>query len=269
MDENKTYFTFLIGDFNAKIGKYQTGETSMGMHGVGTRNERGHTLVNFLETRQLKIMNTFFLKKEHQKWTWKSPNEITKNEIDFIISDRKNTIQDVSVLNLINISDHRMVRARVEISIRSERRKLIEGRARNINHIEARNKEDNYKNVLEKAFSDNPIRETINVEELHNYTIHNIKEAANSVLKKVNTSKRQTKLKEETIKLIDRRNKKKVNMSAEEIKETNKEIRRRVRLDISEYNETTIRETIERNKWPKVFRRKIQEGCIIYTMVIL
>ena len=37
----KTNFTIIMGDFNAKIGKKTEGETAVGNHGIGTRNERG------------------------------------------------------------------------------------------------------------------------------------------------------------------------------------------------------------------------------------
>ncbi|CAF3269531.1 unnamed protein product, partial [Rotaria sp. Silwood2] len=33
-----------MGDFNAKIGKKQQNETTIGTHGLGTRNERGSRL---------------------------------------------------------------------------------------------------------------------------------------------------------------------------------------------------------------------------------
>ena len=65
-----TYFVFITGDFNAKVGKKQDeSEFSLGQHGIGERNERGSTLIQFLLEHGLYAMNTFFMKAEHRKWT--------------------------------------------------------------------------------------------------------------------------------------------------------------------------------------------------------
>ena len=56
-------------------------------------------LVGFAERNNLKIMNTFFDHKVSKKWTWKSPNSETKNEIDFILTDKLNTVRNVAALN--------------------------------------------------------------------------------------------------------------------------------------------------------------------------
>ncbi|XP_069980153.1 craniofacial development protein 2-like [Penaeus vannamei] len=44
----KPYFTIIMGDCNAKIGK-KTGDTIVVNHDMGTRNERGQMLVDFAE----------------------------------------------------------------------------------------------------------------------------------------------------------------------------------------------------------------------------
>ncbi|XP_048524252.1 craniofacial development protein 2-like [Dendroctonus ponderosae] len=78
--------TFLIGDFNAKVSiQLDEAEKIMRPFGIGARNDRGNTLKNFLSQHRLYLMNSFFQKKEHRRWTWISPNEQTKNEIDFIL----------------------------------------------------------------------------------------------------------------------------------------------------------------------------------------
>ena len=105
MKKHKTQYTFIVGDFNAKVGKKSVGMTALGNFGIDTRNERGEMLVGFAERNNLKIMNTFFMRKASRKWTWKSPNGETKNEIDFILTDRQNTVKNVAVLNKLKSSD--------------------------------------------------------------------------------------------------------------------------------------------------------------------
>ena len=56
------------------------------------------------------IVNTVLKKLCNRCWTWISPNVETKNEIDYILTDKHGIFSDLSVLNSINIgSDHRMV----------------------------------------------------------------------------------------------------------------------------------------------------------------
>ncbi|KAL3274852.1 hypothetical protein HHI36_019634 [Cryptolaemus montrouzieri] len=108
---------FIIGDFNAKIGN-QVNETerAVGQYGYGTTNERGDTMVDFLEMNQLYAMNTFFQKRKYRKWTWRSPDFKYENEIDFIISSNPLIVADVATVSRVNVgSDHRMIRAKVRM----------------------------------------------------------------------------------------------------------------------------------------------------------
>lgn len=103
----------VMGDFNAKIG-WPTKEENliMGEHGYGKRNERGERLINFALENKLSIMNTFFKKKASRKWTWLSPNQKTKNEIDFIMTNSPRLITNFEVLTHITFaSDHKLLRA--------------------------------------------------------------------------------------------------------------------------------------------------------------
>lgn len=71
-------------------------------------------------------MNTFFRKAPQRKWTWMSPDGTTKNEIDFVISDKKNTVQDVTVFNKYSVgSDYRLFRAIIKTNVRGERTKIV------------------------------------------------------------------------------------------------------------------------------------------------
>ena len=48
-------------------------------------------------------MNTQFQKKAGRKWTWRSPDGNTKNEIDYIMTDKPSMVTDVTVINLNSI----------------------------------------------------------------------------------------------------------------------------------------------------------------------
>ena len=86
----------VISDFNAIVGKAFPVEC-------------------FCESYKLHIMNGFFKKRMQRRWTWRSPNAQTLNEIDYILVKNRNTVKDVSVLQRFNAgSDHRALRANVK-----------------------------------------------------------------------------------------------------------------------------------------------------------
>ena len=85
---SKAHYNVIMGDFNAKVGLEDPAKSCIGPYGLGARNTRGDSLINFAESHQPKIMNTFFKKRLHRRWTWISPNGITRNEIDYILTDK-------------------------------------------------------------------------------------------------------------------------------------------------------------------------------------
>ncbi|XP_052741056.1 craniofacial development protein 2-like [Bicyclus anynana] len=105
----------VMGDFNAKIGQAKSGENSIIKYGYGTRNGRGEMLIEFAFENNLPILNTFFKKKDKRKWTWRSPDGSTKNEIDFILSNLKGNVTNIEVIDLPFSSDHRQVRATLQL----------------------------------------------------------------------------------------------------------------------------------------------------------
>ncbi|XP_063626633.1 uncharacterized protein LOC134798200 [Cydia splendana] len=102
-----------MGDFNAKVGQPKLEEHRItGKHGYGSRNQRGELLINYCLEKNLAIMNTYFMKKSNRKWTWIAPNGRTKNEVDFILTNQKQSITNIEIINKIEFSsDHRLVRA--------------------------------------------------------------------------------------------------------------------------------------------------------------
>lgn len=105
----------VMGDFNAKIGQTKPNEAATGNHGYGDRNCRGKRLIDFAHENNFAIMNTFFKKNIKQRWTWRSPNGKIKNEIDYILTNLHRNIYNIQVLNVTYPSDHRPVRAALNI----------------------------------------------------------------------------------------------------------------------------------------------------------
>ncbi len=72
-------------------------------------------------------MNIQFQKKAGRRLTWRSPDGNTKNEIDYIMTDKPSMVTDVTVINRVNIGSdhHRMVMGSITLNTRAERRKLL------------------------------------------------------------------------------------------------------------------------------------------------
>ncbi|KAH1028830.1 hypothetical protein HUJ05_002158 [Dendroctonus ponderosae] len=109
--ETPSKLNILIGDLNAKLEqRYEGHETAFGLHGFGKKNDGGTMLLEFLLEHNMYAMNSISKKSPKRKWTWMSSDGATRNEIDYIITDRKGIIRDVSVLNSFSVgSDHRLV----------------------------------------------------------------------------------------------------------------------------------------------------------------
>ena len=74
-------------DFNAKIGSTNGDPlcgTTVGKFGLGKRNERGDKLLDFCLEKRLTVMNTWFQNHPRRLYTWKSPGDRHRNQIDFI-----------------------------------------------------------------------------------------------------------------------------------------------------------------------------------------
>ncbi|KAK3784049.1 hypothetical protein RRG08_025243 [Elysia crispata] len=126
--EKKCANTVIMGDFNAKIGVKDEDEENewIGPFGIGTRNGRGEKLIDFCTANRLFVTNSFFKKPRPRYWTWESPGGDYKNQIDFILTTDKTTIQNTEIITKVDIgSDHRMIRSRMTINKKLTRLKRI------------------------------------------------------------------------------------------------------------------------------------------------
>ena len=110
----------VMGDFNAKVGSEKV-EHVIGSHGLGAMNERGRILQEWCYENELCIMNTWFQKKDEKLWTWRRADGIIKNQIDFILIQKRffNAILDVkSCSNADCGSDHNPVVAKIRLRLK-------------------------------------------------------------------------------------------------------------------------------------------------------
>ncbi len=272
--EEKETFIAIIGDFNAKVGKEEHCCHNIGKWGLGERNRNGETLVNFAVENNLLIANTFFKKKQKVKWTWRSPNLITRNEIDHILINNRTIVQDVSVLVGFKFpSDHRMCRAKLKIPRRykyiphnqkkSEMKVII---PKNKLYA-ARNK---MKVVMNNILENN---EKHCVQAMYNQIEEGIKQIEAEFGEKRGRVITDDKLTEETKNLIVKRNSlaNKPNLGRKERVELMvlKHItKKKIRKDIREYDMDRMIDLIEENGAIKKARKVIYAGKLLVNQML-
>ena len=75
--------TVSMGDMEAKVGGERQGSV-LGPFGLGERNDRGVKWIDWCESQNQSILNTSFQQSPRRLWTWKSPGERYKYQIDYI-----------------------------------------------------------------------------------------------------------------------------------------------------------------------------------------
>jgi hypothetical protein len=85
---NSNDIIYVMGDFNAKVGDQRIGNT-VGPFGLGNKNDRGDNLVTWCQSHNLVITNTWFKNHPHRLWTWRSPGDRTRNQIDYIMAPHR------------------------------------------------------------------------------------------------------------------------------------------------------------------------------------
>ena len=255
--EKPCYYTILMGDFNAKVGKRaNSSETATGIFGLGTRNERGDTLVEWATSEKFKIMNTMFKKKPKRRWTWKSPDGTTKNEIDYVLTTKPDTITDVTVINRINVgSDHRMVMSSVKLDTKAERKKLIKKQTPKVDPTLIRSRKEEFQVELKNKFD--ILAETEDLDTKSKMLTETIQQCATSVAKEA-SKQTKSRLSTETRALMKKRREMAETGNTRkriEYAEICKTIKKKAREDIRKHNLDTIRTTIEESKSLKKVRK--------------
>ncbi len=124
-NKEKTYYTAVMGDYNVKIGINREGRNSIGKFAKGITNENRDKATYFAEKNNLKLISSFLKKKKKvNKWTWRSPDGLSKNEIDHFFLNDQRTVKDVGILVSIKFSsDYRMGRCHLKIPLHIRYRK--------------------------------------------------------------------------------------------------------------------------------------------------
>ncbi|KAK6763211.1 hypothetical protein RB195_023793 [Necator americanus] len=67
ISNEKSFYKFVVGDFNAKLGKATEKEYRIGRFGLGDRSENGNRLAGLLSPTRLFRENSRFMKKDNRR----------------------------------------------------------------------------------------------------------------------------------------------------------------------------------------------------------
>ena len=110
----------VMGDWNAKIGRGREGRV-VGPFGLGVRNDRGDKLYEWCAENEQAVMNTWFKHHPRFLWTWKSPGDYCRNQIDYITINHRfrNSVTQVKTYPGADCgSDHSPVVATLEVRLK-------------------------------------------------------------------------------------------------------------------------------------------------------
>ena len=89
----------VMGDFNSIMGEESTDKV-VGPFGLGRKNDRGKMLIDFCKQHDLVVINTWFKERKTKLYTWKSPGDRNRYQIDYILVKQRfrNSIREVKTL---------------------------------------------------------------------------------------------------------------------------------------------------------------------------
>ena len=239
----KTDILVVMGDLNAKIGKGKVDDI-VGEYGLGERNERGDRLLQFCQENNMIITNTFYQHPNRNLYTWKSPGDRHRNQIDYIMIRKRfrNNIKNVKTYPGADMGgncDHVLLVAKINIKMKVIKKRKIEEQL-DYNMLKQQEIKDRY------AVEVNNIYNTLNIEEgeqeesveeevekKFNLLKESIHTASKNTLEKKKRKQEKEWMTEEIMKLIeDRKELKKPDQEnqTEEYNEIDKKIKDECRL---------------------------------------
>ena len=120
----------MVGDFNAKVGcKKEAG--TIAMWDLGGRNESGQRLIDFCKERNLSAANAMFDQPKRRLYTWTSPNQKYRNQIDYILCRNRwrSSVIKVKIIPGADCgSDHELIVAKVRVKLRKREKVKVEAK---------------------------------------------------------------------------------------------------------------------------------------------
>lgn len=225
--------TIILGDFNAKVGRGRV-EKIVGEYGLGERNDRGDTLVQFCQEENFIITNTWFKLPARRLYTWQAPGHndtnIVRNQIDYILVRERfrNGIHGVRTYPGTDVnSDHNPVVCKINIKFKKLKKKL--NRRVDITKLRSPDKRSEVEEIVNREMALLDSQEYgVNIEESWNKLKETVKKIEKENIGPNNERSKKVWMTEEILMMMDERRTYK-NKNTDMYKTTNKLIQKKVK----------------------------------------
>src|SRR6184192_1941150 len=233
----------VMGDFNGKVGENRE-EDTIGPFGVGVRNDNGERVVNFCKRHNLFATNTWFQQRKSAQHTWISPDKVTKNQIDFVLVDkrfRNGILNSKSMPGADCDSDHNPVVVKMKIRLQrvKKAKKTVKWNVNNLKKSEVRNA---YRMRLDQQLQEEQIDGCMEVDEIWKRLKDGISTVAEEICGKEMQPKKQNWMNSEILHKMEERRKCKNMRDEEQYKKLKQEIRKLCRQAKDKYYEDKWKE---------------------------
>jgi len=119
----------VMGDIDAKVEEPTS--NYMGKYGLGKRNDAGERLIEFCESNELRITNTWLPQPKRRLYTWTSPGGKYRNQIDYILINKRwaSSIKSCKTLPGADCgSDHQLLTAQIKVKLKKMKNQNIPAR---------------------------------------------------------------------------------------------------------------------------------------------
>lgn len=233
----------VMGDFNGKVGNGRE-ETTIGPFGLGERNDNGQRVVDLCKRHNLFVTNTWFQQKKKAQHTWVSPNGEVKNQIDYILVDKRyrNGIMNSKAMPGADCeSDHNPVIMKMNIRLQriKQKKKTAKWNVSRLREAEIRN---DYSRQLDKILNEKKVEEWMEIEDVWKKITEGIEIVAEEICGKEKMSMKQNWMNSEILRKMEERRTCKINKDDEQYKKVKKEIRMMCREAKEKYYEDKCKE---------------------------
>lgn len=224
----KDEINFIMGDFNAKIGKGRRSDL-VGEYGLGESNERGDRLYEFAQEHDMVVTNTWYRLPKRRLYTWTAPGDntehIIRNQIDYILVAKRfrNCVTRVTTYPGADIgSDHNPLVANIKINLKklNKNNKSLKFSIGDVDINKLRNELNDSLDTM-TGISGNTVNETWEI-----FREHIIKTMEENTTNNIKPKKKRW-MTEEILKLMEERRKCKNN--TEEYKSKQREIKNKIK----------------------------------------
>ena len=209
--ESPHNITIILGDLNARVGDDSHKQNSQvigrcNYHSI--TNDNGKRLLDLCHKTQFRELQSRFPHPKKRLWTWRSPVG-TVSQLDHILINSKwvRSAKNCRAYNSLEIgSDHRIVSARLNISLRATKKRPCKRVKYNWCKL-AQDQEiqQRFSLALSNRFSE--LTPTTNsIQNSYNDTVHTIEDVAQEVLGNPPKKRAKSWVTSETVHLVEKRN---------------------------------------------------------------